>query len=134
MPRLVAVAAHECRGRDRRANRTIVNQLARGLRAAAKESIRGTARPQLLLFGQGQHLLAFRPIDAKRLFRIGMLACAERSEIEFSVRFWHGQVENNLNARIGQEFRDGTGTDAVFFGLCGSPGRIEIRARDNLDI
>ena len=74
MPALVAGAHEEGAAGDRRADRAVVDQLARGLVAAAEEGVGRAADAQALLRGEVHHLARLGDVDAERLLGIDVLA------------------------------------------------------------
>jgi hypothetical protein len=91
---------------NRRADRAVVDQLARGLVAAAEKGVRRAADPQVLLRSDVQHLSRLRDVDAERLFGMDMLAGVEHCEADVSVSQRHREVDHDLDVVALEELVD----------------------------
>ena len=70
---------------------------------AAEEGVRRGADAQLLLAARSISFRAILERDAERLFRIDMLAGIQRLQANRDVRLGHRQVQDDLDAGIGEE-------------------------------
>ena len=102
MPALVAGTHEESGPADRPTDRAGVDQRPRRLVAAAEKRVRGAAEPQSARRGGVGKLSSFRQADAKRLLRIDVLAGGDRSQADLGMGGRHGQVEDDLDRRVGQ--------------------------------
>ena len=82
-----------------------VDQLADVLQAAAEEGVRRASDQQALFPGERDQLLALFIGHGERLFRVYMLARLERREVVFIVRLRGGQVEDEVDIRVGDDLR-----------------------------
>ena len=104
MPAFVTVTHHESGRGDGFANRAGVDHITAGLQARAEESIGRAADAQAFLLSQCQQLLTVFAGDGERLFVIDALARVERRESDTGVGVGDGQVEDDLDFGIGQQF------------------------------
>ncbi len=93
-------------------------------RAADGEVFRGRESAQLLALGQRQH---------QRLFGIDMLAGFEDPLGNREMRIGDGQVDDDVDLRIGQKFVDRLGAHAIFLRAQRRGLRVDIRAGADLD-
>ena len=106
MPALVARAHEEGAAGDRRADRAIVDQLARGLVAAAEERVRRAADAEILGRREVHHLARLGYVDAERLFRMHMLAGVEHCQADIGVGQRHREVDHDLDVVALQQLID----------------------------
>ena len=116
MPAFVAGAHEEGGAADRRADRPVVDQLARGLVAAAEERVRRAADPQIFLGGEIHHLARLDHVDAERLFRMDMLAGVQHREADIGMGQRHRQVDDDFDVVAFQHLVDPHAGNAEFFG------------------
>src|SRR5687768_4334184 len=102
MPALVPRAHEIRRAADRRADLSGIDQLAAGLVRTAEKCVRRGTDPQLLLRCTIDQLLAVLEGDAERLFRIDMLAGVECLQPDRDMGLRNGEVEDDLDPRIGE--------------------------------
>ena len=81
-----------------------VDQLADILQTATQKGIRRTAEQQPLFLCHCDQLLAFSIGHGERLFGIDMLAGFERRKVVFIVRLRRGQVKDQVDFRIDNDF------------------------------
>ena len=99
--------------RDRRADRAFVDQLAAGLVRAAEERVGRAADAQAaLLAPPAMSLRASATVDAERLFGMHVLAGCERLKADLDMGRRHGEVDDDLDRRVGQQFVDAPCRDA----------------------
>ena len=106
VPALVAGAHEKRRAANRTADLAGVDQGARGLMRAAEERVGRRAEPHALRLGRRDEFARLGDRDAERLLRIDMLARRDRLQADFDMGDWNGEVENDLDLRIGERRRD----------------------------
>ncbi len=106
MPVLVAVAHHVGAGGDRLADEPIVDDLATRLDPPTEEGVRGAADQEPPGFGQGQHPLAVLSVHGEGLLAVGGLARLQSGQRHLGVRVGDGEVDRDLNLRVGKELLD----------------------------
>ena len=106
VPALVARTHEEGAAGDRHADRAVVDQLARGLVAAAEERVRRAADAQALGRRKVHHLARLGHVDAERLLRVHMLAGVEHRQADVGVGQRHGQVDHDLDVVALQQLID----------------------------
>ena len=115
MPALMARAHEEGGAADRPADRAVVDQLARGLVAAAEERVGRAADAQASCRRRPRSSLArLGDIDAERLFGMDVLAGGDRPEADLDMRFRHREVEDDLDRGIGEQRLDRARRNAEF--------------------
>ena len=112
----------ECSAADRPTDEPLVDALAGGLLAAAEEGVGRGADPQDPGRGRIDEGARFGERDAKRLFRVDVLAGADRLQADFDMRLRAGEIENDLDRRIREHGIDGARGEAKF-------GRARFRRR-----
>jgi hypothetical protein len=126
----VPASHHECREGNRPADQTVVDRYARRLDAGAEERI-GSAPDAQPAGSRGvQHLPALVPIHPERLLGEGVLSRRKRLQRDRRVGLRDGQVEHDIDVRIGDQLVDGKhARHAELLRARACPIRVEIRAR-----
>ena len=114
MPALMSRAHEERRAGDRRADRALVDQLAAGLVGAAEKRIGRAADAHALRLRRSDELAALGDGDAERLLRMDVLARGHRLEPDLDMRLGDGEIDDDLDRRVGQEIVDALRRNAEF--------------------
>ncbi|MGY2934824.1 hypothetical protein ACVWZ6_004426 [Bradyrhizobium sp. GM6.1] len=97
MPALMAGAAEERAAGHGRADRVIVDQLARGLVPTAQERIGRATDAKILLRGELHHLAGFGDVNAERLLGMNVLAGVQHRQADVGVGEWHSEIDDDLD-------------------------------------
>ena len=100
MPGLVTVAGHVGGSTDGSADVAVVDKLAAGLNAAAKEGVRGNADEKAFFAGKVKKLFRVFPVDAHGLFAVGILSGAESLNCDPVVLAGSGKVNDDLDLGV----------------------------------
>ena len=130
MPALRAVAGHKRHRCDRLADRAVVDQLAAGLQPAAQEGVGRAADAQPFLPRQSQGGGAVRPPRGERLLGVDMFPSGQAPTAHLGVDGRDGQVDHQVNVRIGQQLVHCRGADAVLGCLGLGAANVQVGARD----
>jgi hypothetical protein len=107
MPVFVPPAHHKGVGSDDLADRPGVDQLAHGLVSGTEEGVRCSADQQPLSVREVQHASGFGAAHGERLLVVNRLACLQCRQRNHTVGLGRGQVEHDLDRRVGQQLLDG---------------------------
>ena len=103
MPALVA-RAHEERGTaDRPADQAFVEGAPRSLMGAAEKGVGRRAEPQAFGRRGFDQPARLGDGDAKRLFRVNVLAGGDRFQPDVDMGVRHSEIEDDLHGRIGKQ-------------------------------
>ena len=117
VPAFGAGRQHERRAGERLADPAVIDELARGLQAGAQDGVRRAAQAQAFAVRQFQHFVRFRRVQGERLFAVSVLAGFEHLLADARVDLGHGEVDDDLDGRVGQKFRDAACGNIEFFGF-----------------
>ncbi len=127
VPPFRAMAGHEGHGRHRLPDPAVVDQFAAGLLAAAQEGIGRAADAHALLSGRVQDLLAFGAAHGQRLLAVDVLVRGDSRQADGRVYLGHGQVDHDLDLRVGQQrVHAQRARHAVFGGLLAGAAGVDI--------
>ncbi len=133
MPALVAMAGHEGGGRDRLADPAVVDQFAAGLNPSAQKSVGRAPEEHPLGLGRRQRADAVFAGHGQRFFAINMLARLDGRQVDLRVGLGDGEVQDDLDGRVAQQFLDRAGPgDAELLGFGPGAAQVEIRAGGDL--
>ena len=135
VPPLVTGDEHERRRRHRLADGALVDELAAGLQSAAEERVRRGAEAQASRPSRLDQPLPVLERDGEGLLVVDPLAGIQRRLGDRGVGIRCGEIENDLDRRVGQQLGDGAnGRHAVLRGPLRRPLRHRIGAGDDLEL
>ena len=116
MPALVAGAHEEGGAAERNADGAFVDELAAGLMSAAEKGVGRAADPHAAGGCRLDQLARLGDGDAERLLGMDMLAGGDRLQPDLDMRLRDGQVDDDLDGRVGEKIGDAFGGEAELGG------------------
>ena len=132
VPALVAGAHEEGGAGERLADGAVVDQPAAGLVGAAEEGVRRAADAEPLRPGRIEERTRLGGVDRERLLGVDMLAGGDRPEAHLDMGERHGEVDHDLDSRVGEEALDRRRRDAEL--RAARLGRRGVEVGDRLDV
>ena len=100
---------------------------------AAQKCVGRATDPHALGFGGVDQLARLGDVDAERFFGMNMFAGGDRSQPDFDMRFGNGEVDDDLDSRIGEQRLDRACGQSEFAGpRFGGRGN-GVRQRDDIE-
>ena len=111
----------------------LVDELARGLQAAAEEGVGGAAHEQVFLSREREHARALGGLEREGFLAVRMLAGAQDALVHGGVRLRDGEVDDQVEVVVRQERVDGQRADAMLGRLGLGAGGVEVGAGDDFE-
>ena len=116
VPGFGATTHHKGGGADGATNPAVIDEFAAGLQTGTEEGVRSATDAHAFGFGVSEHFLGVGTIYGEGLFVVDRFASGDGLQGDFAVGSGDGEIDDNRNGRIGQQFGDATPFGDAEFG------------------
>ena len=132
MPGFGATTHHKGGSADGSTNPAVIDEFAAGLQTGAEEGVWSATDAHAFGFGVSEHFLGVGTGDGEGFFVVDRFAGSDGLQGDFAVGGGDGEIDDNRNRRIGQQFFNATSFGDAEFGGTGL-GALDVDVGDRGD-